>query len=154
MEGAVGEGTNSDWPAQKSGLRWGGGDEQAGHVRTPGGLEVDAFFGDGCFLHAAAGDVHDEEPAEILRRGLYDGNHDGLAIRGPGKGQAIGEDFLVMEEIAIESAIAPGDLEVGRGGTAMLVQVGEALPVGRKSDGAVDVLNKQARGSSQHGSVV
>src|ERR1700682_6335879 len=154
MEGAVGEGNNSDLPAQKSSLRCGGGDEQAGHVRKPSGLEVDAIFGDGCLLHGAAGDVHDEESAEILRRWLDDGNHDGLAIRGPGKGEAIGEDFLVMEEIAIERAIAPRDLEVHRGGIAMLVQVGEALAVGRKSDGTVHILNEQPRGSAEHGSVV
>src|SRR5260370_31358886 len=33
-------------------------------------------------------------------------------------------------------------------------QVGEALAVGRKGDGTVHVLNEQARGSPEHGSVV
>src|SRR5712664_2139933 len=59
-----------------------------------------------------------------------------------------------MEEIAFERAIAACDLEVDDGGIAMLVQVGEALAVGRKGDGAVHVLNEQARGSPEHGSVV
>src|SRR6267378_4401212 len=141
MECAVGEGNNSNLPALKSSFRGAGGDEQAGHVRKPSGFEVDAVFGDGRLLHGPAGDVHDEETAEILGRGLDDGNHDGLAIGGPGKSQAIGENFLVMEEIAIESTIAPGDLEVGSGGIVMPVQVGKALAVGRKGDAAV------ARGS-------
>src|SRR6267378_6493609 len=154
MEGAVGEGNNSDLPAQKSSLRCGNGDEQAGHVRKPGRLEVDAVFGDGRLLHGAAGDIHEEETAEILGRGLDDGDHNGLAIGGPGKRQAIGEDILVLEKIAFEGAIAPGDLEVGRGGIAMLVQIGEALAVGRKGDGTVHVLNEQTRSSAKHGSVV
>src|SRR5260370_5997099 len=36
----------------------------------------------------------------------------------------------------------------------MLMQVGEALAIGRKGDGAVHVLDKQARSSPKHGSVV
>src|SRR5712692_5868623 len=59
-----------------------------------------------------------------------------------------------MEEIAFERAIAACDLEVGNGGIAMLVQVGEALAVGRKGDGTVHVLNEQPRCSPQHGRVV
>ncbi len=60
----------------------------------------------------------------------------------------------MMEEITFECAIAPSDLEVGHRGIAMLVQEGEALAVGRKGNGAVHVLDKQARSSAEHGSVV
>src|SRR5260370_588418 len=113
MEGAVREGTNAYWPAQKSSFRRGGGDEQAGHIREPGGLEVDTVFGDGRLPRGAAGDVHDEKSTDVLGCGLADGNHNALAIGGPGKRQAIGENFLVMEEIAFERAIATGDTEDG-----------------------------------------
>src|SRR5260370_20264364 len=60
----------------------------------------------------------------------------------------------MMEEITFECAIAPSDLEVGHRGIAVLVQVGEALAVGRKGDGAIHVLDKQARSSPEHRSVV
>src|SRR4029077_6551910 len=68
--------------------------------------------------------------------------------------QAIGLDVLMMEEVSLEGAVAPGDLKVGHLGIAVLVQVSEALAVGRKGDGAVHVFNEQARSSAEHGSVV
>jgi len=46
------------------------------------------------------------------------GSH-GLAI-GDQAASGYREDILVLEKIAFEGAIAPGDLEVGRGGIAML----------------------------------
>src|SRR5712664_2844826 len=151
---AAGEGNNSELISEKTSGGGGSSDEKSAAIGKPRRFQVNAIFRNRHLLRLTAGCIHGKESAEIVRSWLDDGNHDGLAIGGPGKGQAIGEKFLVMEEIAFQSAIAPGDSEVGRSGIAMAVQVGEALAVGRKGDGTVHVLNKQARGSAEHGSVV
>src|SRR6266446_3519068 len=153
-EGAVRERNDANLPAPISSFRRGGGDEQTGHFWKPNGLVIEAILGDGSLLGVASGNVHGEEPADILRGGLDDGNHNGLAIRGPGKGQIIDMKLLMMEKIAFESAVAPGDLEVSDFGIAMLVQVSEAQAIGRKRNGSVDIFYEQARRSAEHGSVI
>ena len=129
MKGAVGEGNDPNLPAPESSFHSSGGDDEAGHVRKPNGLVIEAILSDGYLLHGSAGDIHGEEPANILRRGLDDGNHNRLAIRGPGKSQIIGVKLDMMEKIALESAVAARDLEVSHLGIAVLVQVGEALAI-------------------------
>src|SRR5437879_2036252 len=153
-EGAVRERNDANLPAPISSFRRGGGDEQTGHVWKPNGLVIEAILGDGSLLGVASGNVHGEEPADILRGGLDDGNHNGLAIRGPGKGQIIDMKLLMMEKIAFESAVAARDLEVSHLRIAMLVQVGKALAIGRKRDGTVYVFYEQARSSAQHGGII
>src|SRR5216684_578403 len=99
--------------------RDGGGDQETAHVRKPGGLVIEAILGNGHLLHGSGRNVHGEESAEILERGLDDGNDDGFAIGGPRKGQIIGMKLLVMEKIGFECAIAPSNLEVSHRRIAM-----------------------------------
>src|SRR5260370_22369294 len=154
MEGGMGEGNGGDWAASKSSFRWGRRDEGTGHVRKECRLVIETILGNGYLLRGSAGNVHGEESADILGSGLHDGNHDSFAVGGPGKGQIIRVKLFVMEKIAFECAIAPSNFEVSHMRITMLMQVGGALAIGRKADGAVHVLDKQARDSPKHGSVV
>src|SRR5258708_22018469 len=154
MEGAIREGNDANLPASKSSFGWGSRDEETGHVRRPCRLVIETTLGKGYLLRGRAGNVHGEESADILGSGLHDGNHDSFAVGGPGKGQIIRVKLFVMEKIAFECAIAPSNFEVSHMRITMLMQVGEALAIGRKGDGAVHVLDKQARSSPKHGSVV
>src|SRR5713226_9987270 len=140
---AAGEGNNSELISKKTSGGGGSRDEKSAAIGKPRRFKVNAIFRNRYLLRLTAGSIHGKESAEILGRWLDDGNHDGLAIGGPGKGQAVGENLFVMEEIAFERAIAPGDLQVDHSGIAMLVQVGEALTVGRKGDGAVQVFDEK-----------
>src|SRR5260370_2205270 len=150
---ADGEGSNSEVISKKGSGGGGSRDEESVASGKRGRFKVNAIFRTRHLLRLTAGCIHGKESAEIVRSWLNNGNDDGLAIGGPGKSQAVGEKFLVMEEIAFERAIAPGDLQVSDGGIAVLVQVGEALAVGRKGNGTVHVFDKQARSSAQHGGV-
>ncbi len=153
-ESAAGERNNSDLAAQKTRFRRRRGDEQAGHIRKPAGLEIIVVFGDGRLFDGATVDVNDEESPDVLGGRLHNGNHDALAIGRPGKREAIRLNVLVMKEVTFESAIAARELEVGNRGIAVLVQVGKTLAVRRKGNGAVNVLDEQTRGSAEHGRVV
>src|SRR6266852_6176561 len=151
---AAGEGNNPELIAKKASSGGGSGDEKSAAIGKPRRFKVNAIFRNRHLLRLAAGCIHGKEPAEIVRGWLNDGNHDGLAIRGPGERQAVGENFLVVKEVAFKSSIAAVDLKVNDGGIAVLVQVGEALAVGRKGDGAVHVFDEKTGSSAQHGSVV
>src|SRR5260370_3364337 len=151
---AAGEGNTSELMSKKPSGGSGSRDEKGAAVGKPRRFKVNAIFRNRYLFRLTAGCIHGKESAEIVRSWLNDGNHDGLAIGGPGERQAIGENVFVVEEIALERAIAPGDLEIGDGGIAMLVQVGEALTIGREGDGAVDVLDQKTRCSAEHWSVV
>ncbi len=154
MEGPIREGNDANLPASKSSFRCSSRDEETGHVRKPGRLVIETILGNGYLLRGSAGNIHGEESADILGSGLHDRNHDSLAVGGPGKGQIIRVKLFVMEKIAFECAIAPSDFEVSNVRITMLMQVGKALAIGRKRDGAIHVLDKQARSSPKHGSVV
>src|SRR5438132_4405031 len=110
MELAAGEGNNADLATHKTRCCRGGGDEETAHVRKPARLEIIVIFGDGRLLHGAAGDVDDEESTDILGRRLDDGDHDSLAIGGPGKREAIRQYFLMMKEFAFQGAVGPRNL--------------------------------------------
>src|SRR5712692_273880 len=151
---AAGEGNNPELIAKKASNGGGSGDEKSAAIGKPRRFKVNAIFRNRHLLRLAAGCIHGKEPAEIVRGWLNDGNHDGLAIRGPGERQAVGENFLVVKEVAFKSSIAAVDLKVNGGGIAVLVQVGKALAIGRKGDGAVHVFDEKTGSSAQHGSVV
>src|SRR5258708_28145228 len=121
-EDSAGEGNNSYLATEKSRFRRGGRNEQSAAVGKPSGFKIVVIFGDGCLLHFSGGGIYSEESADILRRRLNDGNHNGLAIGRPGKCEAIRLNLLVMKEVAFDSTIAPRDLKVGHRGLAMLVQ--------------------------------
>ena len=126
---AAGEGNDSELISKKTSGGGGSRDEKSAAIGKPRRFKVNAIFRNRHLLRLTAGRIHGKESAEIVRSWLNDGNHDGLAIGRPGKRQAVGEKVLVMEEIAFESAVAARDLEVGDGGIAVLMQVGEVLAV-------------------------
>src|SRR5208282_5807043 len=103
---AAWKGNNPELISKKSSGGGVGRDEKGAAVGKPRRLLVNAIFRNRYRLRLTTGCVHGKESAEILGSWLNDGNHDGLAIGGPGKGQAIREDALVMEEIAFERTIA------------------------------------------------
>src|SRR5216684_8587823 len=107
---AAGIGNNAELISKKASGGGGRRDEKSAAIGKPRRFKVNAIFRNRYLLRLTAGCIHGKESAEILGRGLDDGNHDGLAIGGPGKGQAVGVKFLVMEEIPFERAIAPSDL--------------------------------------------
>src|SRR5713226_4808429 len=104
---AAGEGHNSELISKKASRSGGSRDEKSAAIGKPGRFKVNAIFRNRHLLRLTAGCIHGKESAEIVRSWLNDGNHDGLAVGGPGKGQAVGENLFVMEEIAFERAIAP-----------------------------------------------
>src|SRR5260370_41146811 len=96
---AAGEGNNSELISKKASGGGGRRDEKSTAIGKPRRVQVNAIFGNRHLLCLAAGCIHGKESAEIVRRWLNDGNHNGLAFGGPVKRQAIGENALVMEEI-------------------------------------------------------
>jgi hypothetical protein len=118
---AAGEGNNTELIAKKTSGGGGSRDEKSAAIGKPRRFKVNPIFRNRYLLRLATGRVHSKESTKIVRSWLNDGHHDGLAIGGPGKRQAVGEDFLVMKEVAFESSVAAGDLEVGNGRIAMLV---------------------------------
>src|SRR5271167_1297057 len=115
---AAGERNNSELISKKTSGSGGGRDEKSAAIGKPRRFQVNTIFRNRYLLRLTAGCIHRKESAKVMRSWLNDGNHDRLAIGRPGKRQAVGENFLVMKEVAFESAIAPGDLKVRRRGIA------------------------------------